>query len=86
MSCERGANWRARKERKHLHAGLGDVAIANFAIGELTFDHPEHVLGPLVDPQQLGGLGLGKLAALEAVKYALELHHANSSPRHTWPG
>ena len=33
-----------RKQREDLSAVLGNAAIANLAIAELAFHHPEHVL------------------------------------------
>ena len=33
-----------REEREHLRAVLGDAAIADLAVAELAFQHPEHVL------------------------------------------
>ena len=33
-----------REECEHLRAVLGDAAIADLAVAELAFQHPEHVL------------------------------------------
>src|SRR4249920_415330 len=43
VSCGQGIGGRARAARRP-RAVLGDATIANLAIAELAFQHPEHVL------------------------------------------
>ena len=69
-----------REEREYLRAVLGDAAIADLAVAELAFQHPEYVLdlgAHLAEAAVPGTLALREAAAL----LSLLFHHPQHGGR-----